>query len=77
MTRWRKTQYIALIVSAIGLVGLQVIYCVFGIVNAHSNSTPIEFFDLLGYIGMFLTFIVSVFTIRVSLKRLRWVNEVS
>ena len=56
---------------------LQLVYCVFGIVNVHNNPVPLEFLDLLGYIAISLTAIVSLFTIITSARKLRQVHELS
>ena len=48
---------------------LQVVYCVFGIANARNNLVSLDFLDLLGYIAIFLTVIVSLFTISTTLKK--------
>ena len=71
MTGWKKTRYIALLLCATWLLMLQVVYCVFGIVNARSHPVALDFLDLLGYIAMFLTVIVSLFTISTILKKLK------
>lgn len=77
MTRWKKTQYIALLICAAWLLMFQAVYCVFGIVNAYSHPVALDFLDLLGYIAMFLTVIVSLFTISASVRRLRQAHELS
>ena len=76
MTSWKKARYITLLLCASWLLMLQVVYCVFGIVNARVHPVHLDFLDLLGYVAMFLTVIVSLFTISTTLKKLKQLRVV-
>jgi hypothetical protein len=71
MTGWKKTRYIALLLCATWLLMLQMVYCVFGISSARTNPVPLDFFDLLGYIAILLSVIVSLFTISTTISKLK------